>query len=98
LGRDELTRLMWGARVSLTVAIGAQMIVLLIGVTLGLVSGFFGGWLDYIVMRIVDALYSLPSLLVAVLIMSFLRGVLSVPVSNESSIAGIARLNTASGG
>ena len=98
LGRDELTRLMWGARVSLTVAIGAQMIVLLIGVTLGLVSGFFGGWLDYIVMRIVDALYSLPSLLVAVLIMSFLRGVLSVSVSNESSIAGIARLNTASGG
>jgi len=84
--------------VSLTVAIGAQMIVLLIGVTLGLVSGFFGGWLDYIVMRIVDALYSLPSLLVAVLIMSFLRGVLSVSVSNESSIAGIARLNTASGG
>ena len=45
LGRDELTRLMWGARVSLTVAIGAQIIVILIGVTLGLVSGFFGaGW------------------------------------------------------
>jgi oligopeptide transport system permease protein len=96
LGRDELTRLMWGGRVSLTVAIGAQIIVILIGVTLGLVSGFFGGWLDYIVMRIVDALYSLPSLLVAILVMSFLRGVLSH--SEESSVAGIARLNTASGG
>ena len=96
LGRDEMTRLMWGARVSLTVAIGAQIIVILIGVTLGLISGFFGGWLDYVVMRIVDALYSLPSLLVAILVMSFLRGVLSLSI--ESNVAGIARLNTASGG
>jgi oligopeptide transport system permease protein len=96
LGRDELTRLMWGGRVSLTVAIGAQVIVILIGVTLGLVSGFFGGWLDYIVMRIVDALYSLPSLLVAILVMSFLRAVLSH--STESSVAGLASLNVATGG
>jgi oligopeptide transport system permease protein len=96
LGRDELTRLMWGGRVSLTVAIGAQIIVMLIGVTLGLVSGFFGGWVDYLVMRIVDALYSLPSLLVAILVMSFLRGVLSH--SEESSVAGVASLNAASGG
>jgi oligopeptide transport system permease protein len=87
---------MWGARVSLTVAIGAQIIVILIGVTLGLVSGFFGGWLDYIVMRIVDALYSLPSLLIAILVMSFLRGVLSL--SSEGSVGGIASLNNASGG
>jgi oligopeptide transport system permease protein len=96
LGRDELTRLMWGARVSLTVAIGAQFIVILIGVTLGLLSGFFGGWLDYIVMRIVDALYSLPSLLVAILVMSFLRGVLAL--SDESGAAGLALLNNATGG
>jgi ABC-type dipeptide/oligopeptide/nickel transport system permease subunit len=96
LGRDELTRLMWGGRVSLTVAIGAQIIVLLIGVSLGLVSGFFGGWLDYLVMRIVDALYSLPSLLVAILVMSFLRGVLSH--SDEPSVAGVASLNAATGG
>jgi oligopeptide transport system permease protein len=96
LGRDEMTRLMWGARVSLTVAIGAQIIVILIGVTLGLISGFFGGWLDYLVMRVVDALYSLPSLLVAILVMSFLRGVLSH--SEESSVAGIASLNAGSGG
>src|SRR5438105_8292738 len=88
LGRDEMTRLMWGARVSLTVAIGAQVIIILIGVTLGLISGFFGGWADYLVMRVVDALYSLPSLLVAVVVMSFLRGVLSH--SNEPSVAGIA--------
>jgi ABC-type dipeptide/oligopeptide/nickel transport system permease subunit len=96
LGRDEMTRLMWGARVSLTVAIGAQIIVILIGVTLGLVSGFFGGWLDYVVMRFVDALYSLPSLLVAIVVMSFLRGVLSL--STESSVAGLARFNAATGG
>lgn len=96
LGRDEMTRLMWGARVSLTVAIGAQIIIILIGVTLGLISGFFGGWLDYIVMRVVDALYSLPSLLVAIVVMSFLRGVLSH--SSESSVASIAMFNTATGG
>jgi len=96
LGRDELTRLMWGARVSLTVAIGAQIIIVLIGVTLGIVSGFFGGWLDYIVMRIVDALNSLPSLLVAVLVMSFLRGVLST--SARGSGVDLGQVNNASGG
>src|SRR5260370_32405707 len=95
LGRDELTRLMWGARVSLTVAIGAQIIVILIGVTLGLVSGFFGGGLEYIVMRIVHAVYSLPGLLIAILVLSFLRGGLSA--ANESSVAGLASLRTASG-
>jgi ABC-type dipeptide/oligopeptide/nickel transport system permease subunit len=96
LGRDELTRLMWGARVSLTVAIGAQVIVILIGVTLGLISGFFGGWLDYGVMRVVDALYSLPSLLVAIVVMSSLRGVLSL--SQEASVVGLAQFNAATGG
>jgi oligopeptide transport system permease protein len=96
LGRDELTRLMWGARVSLTVAIGAQIIIVLIGVTLGLISGFFGGWPDYIIMRVVDALYSLPSLLVAVVIMSFLRGVLST--SDQSGVAALSTVNTATGG
>jgi len=96
LGRDELTRLMWGARVSLTVAIGAQVIIVLLGVTLGLISGFFGGWIDYIVMRFVDALYSLPSLLVAILVMSLLRGVLAT--STASSAADMGRINTATGG
>jgi ABC-type dipeptide/oligopeptide/nickel transport system permease subunit len=96
LGRDELTRLMWGARVSLTVAIGAQIIVLLIGVSVGLVSGFFGGWIDYLVMRLVDALYSLPSLLVAILVMSFLRGVLST--STATSALDLGQINAATGG
>lgn len=96
LGRDELTRLMWGARVSLTVAIGAQVIIVFIGVTLGLISGFLGGWPDYIIMRLVDALYSLPSLLVAVVIMSFLRGVLSA--SDQSGVAALSSFNAASGG
>jgi oligopeptide transport system permease protein len=96
LGRDELTRLMWGARVSLTVAIGAQLIILLIGVTLGLTSGFFGGWVDYLTMRFVDALYSLPSLLVAILIMSFLRAVLTT--SNEGNVAALSALNASTGG
>jgi ABC-type dipeptide/oligopeptide/nickel transport system permease subunit len=96
LGRDELTRVMWGARVSLTVAIAAQIIIVLIGVSLGLISGFFGGWPDYIIMRIVDALYSLPSLLVAIVIMSFLRGVLST--SDQSSVGDLAAFNNATGG
>ncbi|MCX5986790.1 MAG: ABC transporter permease [Chloroflexi bacterium] len=96
LGRDTLSRLLWGGRVSLTVAIGAQVIVVLIGVTLGLISGFVGGWTDYLIMRTVDALYSLPSLLVAVVVMSFLRGVLAQ--ANEPSVAGLSRLNIATGG
>ncbi len=77
LGRDILTRLLYGARVSLTVAIAAQIVIVLIGVPVGLLTGYVGGWLDMAVMRVIDAIYALPSLLIAILIMSMLRSNIS---------------------
>jgi len=76
-GRDILSRLIYGARVSLSVAVGAQLVVLLIGVPIGLVTGYAGGWVDLLVMRVVDAIYALPNLLLAILIMAMLRSNIS---------------------
>ncbi len=62
LGRDVFARLVFGARWSLGIAALATVTVMLIGSTIGLISGYFGGWIDTLVMRIVDALLALPSL------------------------------------
>jgi oligopeptide transport system permease protein len=73
LGRDILTRLLYGARVSLAVAFAAQIVIVLIGLPVGLLTGYVGKWLDMVVMRCIDAIYALPNLLIAILIMSMLR-------------------------
>lgn len=62
LGRDVLSRLLFGARWSLGIAALATLVVMLVGTLVGLVAGYFGGWVDAIVMRVVDALLALPSL------------------------------------
>lgn len=77
LGRDILTRLVFGARVSLTVGFVVQMVILLIGVPLGAIAGYFGRLPDMIIMRVVDVLYAMPNLLFVIVIMTFLRGQLS---------------------
>lgn len=74
LGRDLMTRLVFGARVSLTVGIVVQAVILLIGVPAGLVAGYVGGKVDTLIMRVVDVLYAMPNLLFVILIMTFLRG------------------------
>jgi oligopeptide transport system permease protein len=68
LGRDLLTRILYGARVSLTVGLGTAFIALLIGTLYGLVSGYVGGATDNLLMRIVDIFYGLPDLLIFVLL------------------------------
>ncbi len=72
LGQDMFSRLIYGARVSMLVGLGAQLIVLAIGVPLGAISGFYGGKLDLYLMRIVDVMYAFPTLLFVILIMSAL--------------------------
>ncbi len=91
-GRDILSRLMYGARVSLTVAIMAQVIILAIGVPLGLLAGYGGGRLDNLIMRVVDALYSLPDLLVIIVFMAFIKqGLAHTDVGILGSLAWMER-------
>jgi len=72
LGRDLLTRILYGARVSLTVGIGTALVALVVGTLYGLLSGYAGGAVDNLLMRIVDIFYGLPDLLIFVLLSLFL--------------------------
>ena len=94
LGRDVLSRVIWGARVSLLVGLVAQVIVLAIGVPIGAAAGFFGGKVDLILMRLVDVMYAFPTLLFVVLLMSmFGRGLDKIfLVIGLTSWVGLARL------
>jgi ABC-type dipeptide/oligopeptide/nickel transport system permease subunit len=96
VGRDILSRLIYGARVSLAVAVAAQVVILVIGVPIGLVTGYIGGWLDLVAMRFVDAIYALPNLLLAILIMSMLRSTISQ--SAERSTTPLTWLDDKTGG
>ncbi len=68
LGRDYAVRVMVGSRISLTVGLVAACIILIIGALYGSVAAFFGGWVDIIMMRIVDIIYTIPDVLLIVLI------------------------------
>ena len=78
-GRDLLSRVIYGSRVSITVALGTALIALIIGTFYGAVSGYIGGKVDEVMMRLVDIFYSLPDLLLIVLITLIIgRGVLGI--------------------
>ena len=68
LGRDLLIRVLYGARVSLTVGLGTAALALMIGTTYGLIAGFKGGNWDHVMMRIVDLFYGLPDMLIFILL------------------------------
>ena len=80
-GRDLYSRTLYGARVSLLVAVAATLVSLLIGVTYGLVSGYVGGRTDSLMMRAVDVLYSLPFLFLVILIMTLFIGPRASPAT-----------------
>src|SRR5689334_10550847 len=73
VGRDFLSRLIYGARVSLTVGFAVQLFALAIGLTLGTLAGAFGGWVDYVVMRLVEVFTALPIWLFALFLISIWR-------------------------
>lgn len=78
-GRDMLSRIMFGARISLGVSLGAVSIGALIGIPLGLVAGYYGGWVDDLLMRFVDVTWAFPWLLVAIMLVAiFGQGVWNV--------------------
>ena len=82
LGRDTFSRVVYGARVSLEVGIIAVFVALVVGGFLGIVSGFFGGILDNIIMRLVDIMFAFPGLILAIVIAGLLG-----PSSRNAMIA-----------
>lgn len=76
-GRDYFIRVIYGARVSLAVGFFASIIVLVIGMTIGSIAGYCGGKVDLIIMRIVDIIYSLPDMLMIILLATVLKEALS---------------------
>jgi peptide/nickel transport system permease protein len=73
LGRDVLSRIIYGARISLTVGVAAMAVTMTIGVTIGLAAGFFGGAIDFALMRFTDVMLTLPALLLAMAFVAVLR-------------------------
>lgn len=68
MGRDYAIRVMMGSRISLIVGLVAAAIILLIGATVGSIAAFFGGWIDIIIMRLVDIIYTIPDVLLIILL------------------------------
>jgi peptide/nickel transport system permease protein len=89
LGRDLMTRVLYGGRVSLTVGLLVVVISLSIGIPTGALAGYYGGTLDSVLMRITDAFLSLPTLLVLILLSAILREV-DVPLFESNSVLTIA--------
>ena len=89
-GRDYAIRVIYGTRVSLLVGFFASLIVLVIGAVYGSVSGFYGGKVDLVMMRIVDIIYSLPDLLMIILLSS----ILNVTLAPKIEGTGLAKLGT----
>jgi len=85
LGRDLLSRLIYGARVSLPVGLMGALTALVIGLVCGCISGYYGGAVDNVLMRIVDIMYAFPTMLLIILLMAFFK----------TSFAGAAKPGTA---
>jgi ABC-type dipeptide/oligopeptide/nickel transport system permease subunit len=93
-GRDVWARLVYGARVSLSVGIVSQGIALTLGVVLGLISGYYGKWIDELVMRLADVTLAFPTLLLLIALVAALQPSLSVVFITIGVVgwAGMARL------
>ena len=85
-GRDILSSIMYGTRLSLVVGFASVVVAMLIGITLGLVSGYFGGTIDAVIMRIADVQLTFPAILVALLIDGIVRTVISVQRHDEIAL------------
>ncbi len=97
LGRDVLSRIIYGARISLSVSFILQFIAFGIGVPLGAASGYFGGWVDFIIQRLVDVMSAFPGLLFAIFLLGVFGGGVEMLIITMSITGwvGITRLTRA---
>ncbi|WP_404437130.1 ABC transporter permease [Microbacterium aerolatum] len=96
LGRDELSRLMLGSQISMTVGVASVIVSGVLGTTIGILAGYYRGWFDDIMMRLVDLQMSVPSLLIALLVLyvlgpSFINIVLVLAITRWMVYARVAR-------
>ena len=96
VGRDLFARVLWGARYSLAIGVGAVALGLLVGLITGSLAGFYGGFIDNLVMRANDILYSIPNIMIAVVVVSIFGTspaslLLSLCVTAASAFARISR-------
>ena len=75
-GRDVLSAILYGTRMSLFIGVASVSVAMTIGVSIGMAAGFFGGWVDNLLMRIADTMLSIPTLLVAILVSAVFRALL----------------------
>ena len=100
-GRDILSRIMFGAQISLAVGLISVAIALAFGATTGLIAGFFGGWLDGLIMRCMDVLFAFPAILLAIGIMAvlgtgFVNAMLAIGIVYAPSFARLTRASVLS--
>jgi peptide/nickel transport system permease protein len=85
-GRDLYSTILYGMRISLFVGAAAVMLAMVIGITLGLIAGYFGGWTETIIMRVADVQLTFPSILVAMLIFGVAKGITPIEYRDQMAI------------
>ncbi len=87
-GRDVLSAILYGSRISIVIGVFSVIVSLAVGLTLGLVAGYIGGWIDNVLMRIADILLSIPTILIAILVSAIARQLLP-PDLREAGAAAV---------